>query len=253
MTRALTILRKEFTDTIRDKRTILMMVVIPLLVIPALIGIVAKVAQSQAQKAAAEESRIAFIGGENAPALFERVASDSMFRIRQDVALDDVETLIRDDSLDGAVVVPASFEALVEIDEQAAVTIYFRSSNQLNVTQRRLTDAIEAYDNEIVSQRIRRLELDENLFDAIDIVTEDVSSLKEVLGKTVGGFLPYMFILLGFTGAMYPGIDLGAGEKERGTLETILSSPASRLEIVLGKFGIVDSLQKFVWVVGWLG
>lgn len=239
MTRALTILRKEFTDTIRDKRTILMMVVIPLLVIPALIGIVAKVAQSQAQKAAAEESRIAFIGGENAPALFERVANDSMFSIRQDVALDDVETLIRDDSLDGAVVVPASFEALVEIDEQAAVTIYFRSSNQLNVTQRRLTDAIDAYDNEIVSQRIRRLELDENLFDAIDIVTEDVSSLKEVLGKTVGGFLPYMFILLGFTGAMYPGIDLGAGEKERGTLETILSSPASRLEIVLGKFGIV--------------
>ena len=87
MTRALTILRKEFTDTIRDKRTILMMVVIPLLVIPALIGVVAKVAKSQAQKAAAEESRIAFIGGENSPALYDRVASDSMFSIRQDVAL----------------------------------------------------------------------------------------------------------------------------------------------------------------------
>ena len=102
-----------------------------------------------------------------------------------------------------------------------------------------MRDAIEAYDESVVGGRIRRLNLDENLFDAIEIAANDVSSLQEVLGKTVGGFLPYMFVLLSFTGAMYAGIDLGAGEKERGTLETILSSPANRLDIVLGKFVVI--------------
>jgi sodium transport system permease protein len=49
-----------------------------------------------------------------------------------------------------------------------------------------------------------------------------------------------MFVIFSFMGAMYPGIDLGAGEKERGSLETLLSSPATRLEIVLGKLGVVS-------------
>ena len=60
-------------------------------------------------------------------------------------------------------------------------------------------------------------------------------------GKLAGGWLPYVFILFGVRGAMYPALDLGSGEKERGTLETILSSPASRLDIVVGKFLVIMS------------
>ena len=50
-----------------------------------------------------------------------------------------------------------------------------------------------------------------------------------------------MVIILSMTGAIYPAIDLTAGEKERGTMETILSSPVSRLDLVLGKFHLVFS------------
>ena len=66
-----------------------------------------------------------------------------------------------------------------------------------------------------------------------------MATKQETLGKIVGGWLPYVFILFGFMGAMYPALDLGSGEKERGTLETILSSPASRLDIVIGKFLVI--------------
>jgi sodium transport system permease protein len=48
-----------------------------------------------------------------------------------------------------------------------------------------------------------------------------------------------MFLLLSFTGAMYPAMDMTAGEKERGTMETILCSPVSRVDLVLGKFFMV--------------
>jgi sodium transport system permease protein len=239
MTRTWTIFRKEFIDTIRDKRTLITMIVVPLAVIPLLIGVMAKLGQSMQQKAEADKSTIAFLGPEYAPELFDRISADTLFEIRTDVAESEIDTLIRADSLNGAIVVPASFGDLVATEGEAALSIYFRSSNQLNVTERRMRDIIEAYDDDIVANRIRSRDLDARIFDAIEIVAIDISSLQEVLGKTVGGFLPYMFILLAFTGSMYPGIDLGAGEKERGTLETILSSPASRLDIVLGKFFVV--------------
>ncbi len=62
---------------------------------------------------------------------------------------------------------------------------------------------------------------------------------EKVSGAMIGGFLPYFIIILCLTGAMYPAIDLTAGEKERGTIETILTSPVPRTQIVLGKFLMV--------------
>ena len=239
MGRTFTILKKEFTDVIRDKRTILTMVVIPLLFVPVLLTITLKVVQRQQDKADLELVNIAFVGAEYAPRLHQTVAADSQLVIKPGVAERNIETLIREDTLDGAIVVPPDFQDRVAADEQARIGIYYRSSASFAVAERRLREVIEAYDEEIVDGRIRRLELDPELFDAIAVQENDVATLQEVLGQTIGGFLPYMFVIFMFTGAMYAGIDLSAGEKERGTLETLLSSPATRLEIVLGKFLVV--------------
>ena len=67
----------------------------------------------------------------------------------------------------------------------------------------------------------------------------DIATTQEKFGKAIGGFLPYIFVIFCFIGIMYPAIDLAAGEKERGTLETLLTTPVGRFEILLGKFGVV--------------
>jgi sodium transport system permease protein len=67
----------------------------------------------------------------------------------------------------------------------------------------------------------------------------NVAPPEKVSGSGFGGLIPYMVIILSFTGAMYPAMDLTAGEKERGTMETILTSPVSRTDLVLGKFFMV--------------
>jgi sodium transport system permease protein len=54
-----------------------------------------------------------------------------------------------------------------------------------------------------------------------------------------GGFLPYIFIAFGFIGCMYPAIDLFTGEKERGTIETLLTTPVARWQILFGKMIVV--------------
>jgi len=68
---------------------------------------------------------------------------------------------------------------------------------------------------------------------------QNVAPPEKVTGAAIGGFLPYFIIILCLVGAQYPAIDLTAGEKERGTIETILTSPVPRTEIVLGKFLMV--------------
>jgi sodium transport system permease protein len=72
-----------------------------------------------------------------------------------------------------------------------------------------------------------------------EVKTQNVAPPEKVGGNLVGGMIPYLFILLCFTGAMYPAMDLTAGEKERGTMETILCSPVARIDLVLGKFLMV--------------
>ena len=69
----------------------------------------------------------------------------------------------------------------------------------------------------------------------------------------IGGFLPYIFIIFCFTACMYPAIDLITGEKEKGTMETLLSSPASRFQILIGKMltiSIVGLSAALMTIVG---
>ncbi len=233
--RTVTIIRKELLDVLRDKRTILTMVIIPLVAVPLLITVVLKISQRQQDRLSSSEIRVGVVGSEYAPLLSAQLRADPLI------------------SIDAGLIIPPTFMDRVDADERATVTLVFRSSSSFGVTERRLRDAIDEYDDQIVAGRIRRLQLDEFLFDAIEIETRDVSTLKEVLGRTVGGFLPYVFVLFMFTGAMYPGIDLGAGEKERGTLETLLCSPATRLEIVLGKFFVVALAGLLSAMISMLG
>ena len=235
----LIILIKELTDMIRDRRTIFMMVVMPLVVIPLLATTAIKLTQSQIEKAKDKELRVAVIGETAAPELFKRLSKEENFFLVTMTNADSARAMTAEQTLDGVVIIPQDFSEFVDGDKQATIRLIFKSSESLNAARRRIEAIIDQYDREIVNERIGRLQLDETLFDAIAIEREDVASTEEKFAENAGGFLPYIFIIFGFMGSIYPALDLGAGEKERGTLETILSSPASRFDIVMGKFLVV--------------
>jgi sodium transport system permease protein len=90
-----------------------------------------------------------------------------------------------------------------------------------------------------IRERLEAKHLPENMVRPFDIKQQNVASPEKVGGALIGGLVPYFIILLCLTGAMYPAMDLTAGEKERGTIETILCSPVSRTHLVLGKFLMV--------------
>src|SRR5690606_2817932 len=101
--------------------------------------------------------------------------------------------------------------------------------------RRRTEAALDRFERGVLAERLRPFGLKPAAIDPLVVKPRDVASES----RRLAGLLPYMFIIFCFTGSMYPAIDLAAGEKERGTLETLLSSPASRLQIALGKFAVV--------------
>ena len=224
---------------LRDRRTIFMMVVMPLMVIPLLMTTAIKLTQSQVEKAKDKELRVAVIGETAAPELFERLSKEENFFLVTMTNADSARAMTAEEMLDGVVIIPQHFSEFVEGDKQATIRLIFKSSESLNAARRRIEAIIDQYDREIVNERIGRLQLDETIFDAIAIEREDVASTEERFAEVAGGYLPYIFIIFGFMGSIYPALDLGVGEKERGTLETILSSPASRFDIVMGKFIVI--------------
>jgi len=233
------IFKKEVTDTMRDKRTILAMVVIPLLLFPLIITLMSKIGESQAEKAESKILRIAVIGDEYARRLEEFILADERMQLVPDVPEDSVRSLIQADSLDGAFVFSPKFEKRIEAMRSGRVKFYFRSTEDQGIKKDRMLRLTQKLEKELLAERFQKLNLDEKAVEAVNLVEVDITSTKERFGKAIGGFLPYIFVIFCFIGSMYPAIDLAAGEKERGTLETLLTAPVSRFEILLGKFGVV--------------
>jgi len=235
----LTIAKKEVIDISRDRRTIIMMVVVPLFLIPVLLGTVFKITKSMAQKASEKQLKVQIYGQEYAPDLYQAFADMDKVIILDQIPRDSIQSYIQQEFLDVAIHVNSDYKVNIAKNGQAKIRIQFKGTDSFGITKDRINGVLKKFENQIVSERMDRLNLKPEVVRAYNINYEDVASRQEKFGKIAGGWFPYVFIIFGFMGAMYPALDLGAGEKERGTLETILSSPASRLDIVLGKFLVV--------------
>jgi len=104
---------------------------------------------------------------------------------------------------------------------------------------KRIENFFTDYRDNLAKERLAAEKLPVTLIKPFDVKEQNVVSPEKVAGETVGGIIPYLVIIMCLTGAMYPAMDLTAGEKERATMETILSSPISRTQLVLGKFLLV--------------
>ncbi|HSR53119.1 MAG TPA: ABC transporter permease [Acidobacteriota bacterium] len=249
---AWTIFKKEFIDTIRDRRTIIGMVILPLIMFPLIFMVMDRVMSSTDQKAREAMLQVAVFDQGNASGFRPYVGRQEAMELAEGLSREDIEDLIRNEELDGAYVFAPDFDAAVADRRSGRVTVYYKVTDT-KIGRDRILEPLRQYGRDLLQARLDQLEVSEEFVTTVDIEERNVASQKERLAQMVGGFLPYMFILFCFTGAMYPAIDLGAGEKERGTLETLLASPAGRLEILLGKFGVVVLTGIFAACMSILG
>jgi sodium transport system permease protein len=235
-----TIFKKELKDTLRDKRTLMMMLVIPILVFPIIMNIFVGVSATFSEEAATKKVKIGFVGEKDNYVLKQLKNLPKEMGKKEIVFYSDSIQLKKDlklDSIQIGMFSEKEFSANLNTQKPAKLVVFY------NATDVGMKDRAEIYLNTIEDiarqERILDLKLDEAKLTPIVTQYSNVASSVEMIGKLAGGILPYIFIAFGFLGCMYPAIDLFTGEKERGTIETLLTTPVARWQILFGKMGVV--------------
>lgn len=235
-----TVFKKEMRDTLRDRRTVMMMIVIPTLVFPMIMSIFMSVSESFQKKAAEKKVKIGLVSNQVGSLEADLLKVPEVLGKKEFIPFTDTVSLIRairTDSIQVGIYIPTNAEQLKSAMKPISVTV-FHDGTDLGMKER--ADAYVTYVQENwKKQRYAELKIDEAKITPFILEHSNVASSKEMIGKLAGGFLPYLFIAFGFMGCMFPAIDLFTGEKERATIETLLTTPVPRWKILFGKMGVV--------------
>ncbi len=232
--------RKEFREWVRDRRTLISTVLVPLFLFPVMMVGFSALAVVMVGKAEKETPKIMVLGGEDSPQLVASIRRLDTLEIVPYSA--NWKDQISNKDIRAAVEIPKDFQKSLGKNESETVKIYFYDGEmKSSFGANRLEKFLKDYRDTVVKDRLAAKNLPASVLSPFTIKQENVAPPEKVSGATFGSFIGYTVIILCMTGAMYPAIDLTAGEKERGTMETILSSPISRLDLVCGKFLLVFS------------
>jgi sodium transport system permease protein len=260
-----TIWKKEISETLRDRRTLFLTIGVPVLIYPLLMMGMSRLAESESEATLARRSTIA-VWGQVPAALEQSLTSRSRLQLRRNLGLPEtLQTQLAsgdvpppatraverrgDKPRDPDVAVPreevpnAFMDAARQVidDRQAdavlmvwghgeATSLYFDSVREESaVAYGRLRRALDAFTDSVTRR-------------PFEIATSDIAPASRQAGRVIGTILPFMLLTLCIMGGLYTAIDLAAGEKERGTMQTLMCAPVLPGEIITGKF-------LAVWVI----
>lgn len=231
------IFRKELLDTLRDRRTLMTMLVIPTLIFPIVLNVFVEISKSFEEDEQQKELKVG-VFGTNSQQLKQQLQ-------QLPKSLGKKMVLIYSDSLKLDKDVKAQNIELglyhhYTTDEKTLVLDWQFDATEIGRPERAeaFNAAIEAIEQQ---KRLKALGIQIQEIEPVKANYNNCASDEKMIGKMAGGFLPYIFIAFGFIGCMYPAIDLFTGEKERGTIETLLTTPVARWKILMGKMLVVVS------------
>lgn len=163
-------------------------------------------------------------------------------RLRDSPNIDKIAAAIRGKAVEAFLSIPTDYPGLLQSSEKTIEILLIRDSTigPSDEAYSRVEGVISRVDQRVVNQRLAS----KHLSDAFDKPLKlrkrtDLASKSEVALELMGGMMPFLIVFFSFLGGMYPAIDLGSGEKERNTLETLVLTPVSRTEIALGKYLVI--------------
>jgi len=258
--------RKEISETLRDRRTLFVMIVLPVLLYPLLIMAFSRLAESESEAALGKPSTVA-VWGRLPEALAKELASRPHFALRPWL---DAPRAVRTGLERGTLRRPATREAahpgrrprdadvappveetpnavseaarqvvasrtadavLVLWTDGGAASVYFDSvRDESGLAAERLNRALGAYRALLAPPPFEH-------------AMRDVAPPSRQAGRIIGTMLPILLLTLCIVSGLYPAVDLTAGEKERGTMQTLMCAPVLPGEIIGGKFLAVWTLS----------
>ncbi len=221
---------KELKDAFRDKRTIIMTIVIPTLLIPLMLFGQFFIQKTEIERAQEQVVKLIYSGPAD---IKELLVVDKKIVFLP--FSDEIGKKIEEKDADAALVIQDG-KAVIHYDPTKPTSAY---------ASQKLKNYLLIYSEKVIEARLQNIGLDPNIIKVFDIKEESVASPSKMGAFFAAMLIPIMILSIGISGNMYLFSDIGAGEKERGTLEPLLATPAKRQEIATGKWLAVSSLSFF--------
>jgi ABC-type Na+ efflux pump permease subunit/membrane protease YdiL (CAAX protease family) len=226
--------RRELLEAFRDKRTLYAMVLLPILTYPILVAGSGHLWRRQEKRLQSQVLRVGVAGD---PTPLARVAGrDTLLRFAN-VS----EEAVKAGAADVWVSLPAG---LATGSDSAMVRIVYDGTSERSTHAReRVEGLLDTLRAELLAERAEATGLDIEPGALLSCEERNVATSQRMTGARLGSVVPFLLIIFLFSSGSYAALDAFAGERERGTLETLLSTPAARESIVAGKFLAVLSVN----------
>lgn len=243
---------KEFREIFRDRRTTFNTIISPLLITPLLLAMISSLTKGEAKKAQTEKIAVAIVHAEKSPTLMEAIRGTPNLDWSR-TTLAEAEEGIRKRTYKAAAVIPEDAEESMADNRTVRIRLLVDEGSSASADAAdRLEDLFVERGQRVTAQRLMEQGLSSELANPFQTEQKPVSGGGNSTTRILAVFLPYLLALSAIMGGIYAANDSVAGEKERGTLETLLVSPASRRELVTGKYiavagvSLVSSLLSVV-------
>ncbi|HHF58331.1 MAG TPA: ABC transporter permease [candidate division WOR-3 bacterium] len=235
-----TLIHKELLDIVRDKRTILSMIIIPLVAIPLLIFIVSFFAYAREKRTFRETYTVA---------INNKIKDNELLKLLKDSKLN-----ILFSSNPSQDIIDKKAKAGLDYKNKTYIVYMDASSKESKVAAERCEKVLMVLKERLIFKKLENYKINKGILTPFEIKKVNVAPPRKLAGLFAGVLLGYLLVIMIFSGATYPAIDATAGEKERRTIEILLSSPATRTEIAMAKLiavTVVAILSALLYTVSY--
>jgi sodium transport system permease protein len=237
-----TVFRKEIIDSLRDKRTMLVVLVSGVLLGPLMLIALSSLVSTL--ESHAEKREVYVSGMAHGPSLRNFLERQTWVVME---APADFEARLRESKLgDPVVLLPTDFESAIERGEAPVVEVVSDSANrQSSSALPRVLQLLNGFNRERAGLTLATRGVSGAVLESMQVQERDLAS-TQTRSAQLTGMLPFLVMLAVLYGALNAAMDTTAGERERGSLEPLVMNPAHALVLVLGKWAAVASVGMLV-------
>ena len=236
-----TLLRKELLDALRDRRALFTLLFLPVFLYPGTLLLVGGV-MARGKDRLKKEPLVVAVASQDAQALLARGAAPDFTTFARHPRAE-AEALLQEKAVWAVVDAEEGTVAALDKGEQAKVTLlYTRRTDRSMEARERVERLLEGLGKKALEVRLLDAKLPAQWAEPVLTEARDVDFEKDVGPLVASRVLPVILVVMLFMGALYPAVDATAGEKERGTLETLLVAPVRPLEVMAAKYLTVAAL-----------
>ncbi|AAK81475.1 sodium transport system permease protein [Clostridium acetobutylicum] len=242
------VFKKELKDIFRDRKTIIFSILIPMLLLPLISFFMSSVV-NKSEKSVKENLKIAIVDKGNS-SLGNYLRKQKNIKI---VKSNNIKSDVKDGKILVAVTIPEDFDEYLKMDANTKITLTYDNSSTDAMTAYDIVNSyVDKYSKSIVAGRLAKRNINPEVLTPVKVNLNTTQKDNGTGAIMVTMLVPLLLMLYSATGVIGSSVDLGAGEKERGTLEPLLTTKASRLSILWGKIlaisivGIIISIASLI-------